>query len=137
MMVQQAGLQSYPTLYATVLSLQDSAVPLMVVYSPPQSNYPVTMRYRRQMPDIASPQTSASVPWFPYTQYLIEATAANIMRITDDDRWEKFEEKRLATMSRILKMANDNSGRAKTVKLDQRRFGIDQNALPLTKQIWI
>lgn len=140
MMVQQAGLQSYPTIYTTFLEGYPAGAggpPVMFVYTPPQSNYPVTARYRRQMPDITAPETSSTTPWFPYTQYLVEATAAKLFRTTDDARFEQFERTRLATMSRILKMANDNSGRAKTVKLDQRRFGIDYQDLPLTKQVWI
>ena len=137
MQVQQAGLMSYPLLYATDLSLEYSAVPVMVVYNPPNSNYPVMARYQRLMPDIATPETSATVPWFPYTKYLVEATAAGVMRETDDERWQSFELKAASTMDRILRLANDNSNRAKTVKLDPRRFGPDINNLPLTKQIWI
>ncbi len=141
MMIQQAGLQAYPTIYTTFLEgypMGAGGPPVMFVYNPPQSNYPVTARYRRQMPDIPSPEVSSVVPWFRYTQPLVEGTAAKLMRTTDDTRWETYERKFIDSMNRVLKLANDNSGRAKTVKLDQRRFGPGQGGnLPITKEIWI
>jgi len=144
MEVQQAGLQSYPTVYTTLLEgtpatpgAPPSGPPVMYVWSPPQSAYVVNVRYRRAMPAIISAETSPDFPWFPYTQWLVEKTSANLMRITDDTRWAEFEMKAEKTMNAILKLANDNTGRAKTVKLDPRRYGNDYSGLPNTKEIWI
>ena len=67
-LVQQAGLQSYPYIAATDMS---QSPPTMVVWPPASGAYPVQIRYRRQMPDIATPETSTTVPWFPNTTYLV------------------------------------------------------------------
>jgi hypothetical protein len=136
MLIQQAGLQSYPTIYATDLSLQYADTPLMVVWPPPNGNYPVSIRYRRQMPDITSPQTSSVVPWFPNASYLRTKLAAQLMKITDDERWQAFETAADEILRRYLRLKDDHSTRSHTVKLDQRRFGPDQSALPATKITW-
>lgn len=134
--IQQAGLASYPTCYATDLSLQYSAVPIMVVWPPPNGAYPVNIRYRRQMPDITNPASSSVVPWFPSSSYLRTKTAAMLMQITDDERWSAFNDAADEVLRRFLKLANDNSSRAKTVKMDNRRFGPSGPALPPTKIFW-
>src|SRR5580704_6406828 len=54
MLVQQAGIQSYPYIIATDMSLQDetdegdAGTPVFYVYSPPSGNYPYTIRYYAQ-----------------------------------------------------------------------------------------
>lgn len=125
MQVQQSGLQSYPTLYTTYLEgvpaasgQPPSGPPVMFVWSPPQSNYTVTCRYRRKMPSIPSAENSSAMPWFPYTRYLVLAVARSLMRITDDTRYDDYEAKCEKEMSKLLKLANDNQGRGKTVKLE-------------------
>jgi hypothetical protein len=68
MMVQQAGNQSYPYLFATDMSpldadaagRRDARVPQAYVWPPPSGAYPVTLRYFCQMPDIDTPETSAT-----------------------------------------------------------------------------
>src|SRR5574337_1109250 len=64
--VQQAGLQSYPYWYAIDVSLSP---PGLYIYPPPSGAFPATMRYRKQLSDIATPETSSTVPWFPNQNY--------------------------------------------------------------------
>jgi hypothetical protein len=139
-LVQQAGIASYPDCYATDLSLQNSAVPVLYVWPPASGAYPVTVRYRRQMPDIDTPETSAVVPWFPNTSYLITRLTGELMRITDDERYQSFlgtgSEGAQGILDRFLKLTNDKSDRAITVSLDRRRFGTNNfNRLPNTKEV--
>lgn len=144
MQVQQAGVQSYPYMYATDLSLSDEAqqgvtVPVMYVYSPPSGAYPVTVRYYRQMPDIAMPETSATVPWFPNSQYLLKRVAGGLMEITDDERAAAFlgesPQGAQGILDRYLKLEGDKVSRAQRITLDRRRFGRNWSRLPSTKTI--
>ena len=142
--VQQAGLQSYPYWFATDLSLSDEAVnnnpgPMAYVYPPPSGAFPVTVRYFAQMADIVTPETSATVPWFPNQTYLRTRMAGEMMRPADDERYVSFlgegPEGAQGILSRYLKLKDDKSNRATTVKMDRRRFGPRFSALPNTKTV--
>jgi len=134
--VQQAGLQSYPYWYATDVSVSPA---VMYIYPPPSANYPVTLRYQRQMPDIAAPELSTDYPWFPNPTYLITRLAGEMMKLTDDGRWQAFlgdgPEGAQGILDRYLKMKDDSTNRAMTVSLDRRRFGTQFGTLPNTKTI--
>ena len=137
MFVKQAGMASYPSAYATDLSLQTSAVPVMYVWPPPSGNYPMTVRYRRQMPDITA--GAGTVPWFPDQNYLVTRVAGELMKITDDDRKDAYlgmgDSGAQGILSRYLKLKDDSSSRAQSVTLDRRTFGGGGRGLPDTKRI--
>jgi hypothetical protein len=138
-MVQQAGIQSYPYIFATDLSLNDNATPVAYVYSPPSGAYPVTVRYYSQMADITTPATNTSPPWFANQNYLITRLAGELMKITGDDRMSTFlgegPEGAQGILDRYLKLKDDNSDRAKFITLDRRQFGRRYDGLPNTKTI--
>lgn len=135
-LVQQAGLQSYPYIFATDMS---ASPPNLVVWPPPSGAFPCMIRYRRQMPDITTPETSSTVPWFPNQQYLITRLSGLLMQITDDQRYSEYmgdgEEGSEGMLRRYLKMKDDNNDRAKTVQLDRRTFGRMFSTLRSTKTI--
>jgi hypothetical protein len=87
------------------------------------------------MPDITTPETSSSVPWFPNTKYLITALACELMKLTNDDRYLAYKADADDILMRYLKMKDDPEGRAKRVQLDRRFFGNRFNRLPNTKLI--
>lgn len=132
--VQQAGLQNYPSYFATDLSLSP---PGLVVYPPPSGAYPCMVRYQRQMPDIVTPQTSATVPWFPNSQYLRTRLTGELMAITGDERAVAYLGESpvgaQGILRRYLNMANDNENRPKSVTLDRRVFRTSGGSLPNTK----
>lgn len=136
-LVQQAGQQSYPYIFATDPS---QSPPNLLVWPPPSGAYTCLIRYYRQMPDIATPETSSTVPWFPNTQYLRTRLAGEMMKIADDDRWERFlgdgPSGAQGILNRFLKLEGDRSDRAQTVKLDRRKFGGGNfSNLPNTKSV--
>lgn len=135
-LVQQAGLQSYPYIFATDMS---QSPPNLLVWPPASGAYPCTIRYRRQMPDIVSPESSTTVPWFPNTQYLRTRLAGEVMKITGDDRWKDFLGDgpfgAQGILERFLQLKDDTSDRAQTVKLDRRRFRTNISRLPNTKTV--
>lgn len=135
--IQQAGITAYPAVYATDLSLQNSAVPVMYVYPPPSGAYPVTIRYRRQMPDYVA--GSNLVPWFPNQTYLRRRLAGEMMSMTDDTRMGDFlgtgEGGAQGILLRYLKLKDDSSTRTNVVTLDKRRFGTGGGGLKNTKKL--
>ncbi|HEY1858661.1 hypothetical protein [Acidocella sp.] len=139
MTVQQAGLQSYPYWYTVVLGQTN---PGMYVYPPPSGNYPVYVRYRASSQAVAAPETNAGVPWFPSSTYLYTRLAGELMKIADDARWQAYlgegPEGAQGILRRILPQIDNPETRAKTVKLDRRRFGSQFSILPSTKVVgWL
>lgn len=140
-MVQTPGLANYPTMFATDMS---QSPPVMYVWMPPSGAYVVNMRYRRQMADIATPETSSVIPWFPQQMYLRRRLAGELMLITDDERAGSFlgdgEENgqpfgAQALLRRYLKMKDDKADRTASVKMDRRLFGKAFSRLKNTKLV--
>lgn len=141
-LVQQSGLQSYPTAYATDMS---QSPPVMFVWPPASGGFPVKTRYFKASPTIPTPETSPDIPWFPSTQYLLRRLAGELMMITNDDRALVFlgtEDEATDTkgsaasiLRRYLKMKDDMGGKVNTVQLDRRHFGKNFSRLPNTKTI--
>ena len=136
--VQQAGNQAYP--YAFYVDVSKTPMELYV-WVPAAGAYSATVRYNPQMPDIVTPESSATIPWFPNTDFLINATAGSLMGITNDDRRQPggaFSIEALKSqLDDYLKMKDDpESAGTKRVTLDRRFFGGSQwSRLPNTKII--
>jgi hypothetical protein len=153
MLVQQAGLANFPVFYATDLSLMGitnsatgsggAAVPVLLAWQVPSGGYPVTIRYYSAMPDITTPETSATIPWFPNQTYLRRRIAGELMGLSDDERMADFLSDDQdhhpngagVILRRFLQMEGDKSTRTKTVQLDRRRFGTSFDRLRNTKTI--
>jgi hypothetical protein len=118
------------------------AAPLMYVWPPPAGSYPLTLVYYAQMADIATPDTSATIPWFDNQAYLLRRLTGELMTLADDDRAPVFLGGEspggflgaAAILDRYLKLEGDDQV-VKTVTLDRRRFGVNFSRLPNTKQI--
>lgn len=151
-MVQTAGFQSYPAIFATDMSTAPpaGAGALAVVWPPAFGSYSAMIRYFRQMADIGSgtltgqwnpgivaPELSTVIPWFTNQTYLITRLAGELMKETSDSRWEAFlgneQHGAQGILNRYLKLKDDGDGRAKRVTLDRRRFSKNFQALPPTK----
>jgi hypothetical protein len=117
-------------------------------YPPPSGDYPVNMRYQRQMPDLPldasgnlTAAAASSVPWFPHVDYLETELTGRLMRITDDTRVTEFlgDGQRPGRAGRVLReyleLKDDESSKGKTVQLDRRRFGQSWDRLRTTKTI--
>lgn len=119
-------------LYDEVTALQKVPPSAGQLFIYPQSSGQITLthRYMVKQPDIVSPETSTVIPWFPDQDYLITATAARLMQITDDTRRDKF----LADMDKMLRihliMEGDEQQVVKSVRLDPRRFHTNRTLKP-------
>jgi hypothetical protein len=151
LLVQQAGVTNFPVFFWTDMTLMGATnspttspgvtgVPIMLFWMPPSGAYQVTLRYFSQMSDIATPASSSTVPWFPDQNYLITRVAGQLMQDADDERWMTYlsDDKEGGAgyiLGKYLKLKDDKSDRAQTVKLDRRVFGRAFDRLRNTKQI--
>lgn len=133
--VQQAGLASYPYMGYVDVSLTP---PGLFVWPPASGNYPVTIRYNPQMPDITD---TATVPWFPNSTYLYTRVAGELMKVANDDRWQAFLTDQEGSggagelLKKYLTMKDDPETAPKTVTLDRRHFRPNISTLRNTKTI--
>jgi hypothetical protein len=130
--VQTAGFQNFPVYFATDMS---QSPPVMYVWPPSSGTFPLTVRYQRQMPDIATPETSSTVPWFPNQDYLRQKVATGLMEIANDDRLPAFTKLSDDTLTAYLKLKDDPEGHAQQVQLDRRQFRPGFSNLPVTKLV--
>lgn len=136
--VQQPGLASYPYLAYVDVTKVVGQQPGLYVWPPASGSYPATIRYNPQMPDIV---TTTEVPWFPNSNYLYTRVAGELMKVTNDDRWQAFLGNDPGkggagdVLRSYLTMKDDPETAAKTVQLDRRRFRAAFTNLPNTKTI--
>lgn len=134
---QLPGLGGYPYEFATDLAGVPNGTPgLLWIY--PQFNAQTTMthRYYNRQPDMATPETSIVVPWFEDQDYLIQATAARLMRITDDDRYQSWLADCEILLKKHLLMEGDEQSVVKEVRLDPRRFKVGTSTKPTKNDPW-
>lgn len=144
-MVYTPGLQNFPLYFATDMSVAVPFVtgPNLYIWPPSNGAYVVLIGYQKQMPDIATPESSSSIPWFPNTNYLWTRVAGELMKLNGDDRWEAFlsDDERThpggagSLLLKYLRLKDDDEGMAKTVSLDRRRFSRPYDRLRNTKQV--
>lgn len=143
-LVQTPGFQSYPYNYATDLStVGTTGYAELFVWPPASGAYPATLRYYRLMPDIATPETSNTVPWFLNNMILQRDVAGRLMGLTGDDRQAAYlgdDEERYplgvgTLMKKYLKNVEDREGAVHTVGKDRRRWGRPFDQLKNTKNI--
>lgn len=125
------SISNYPYEFSTDLFPQTSGLPAnMYIYPQTSGVLAVTHRYMLQQPDINMPETSATVPWFSDTDYLIQATAARVMRITDDARYGEFALMCEVMLKRHLLTEGDEASVVISVGLDPRRFSSNRSLKP-------
>ena len=141
MLVEQAGVSNFPVFYWTDMSLTGATnggttgVPVMLFWMPPSGAYQAVLRYYSQMPDIATPSTSSTVPWFPNQKYLIKRVATELMEDSDDERLPTYRRDCEDLLRHYLMMKDDKEDRAQVVQLDRRRFGRAFDRLKNTKRV--
>ena len=113
----------YPSEFATDLSPNATQLPGQIyVWPPSNADVVMTHRYFINRADITTPETSQVVPWFSDQDYLVQATAARMMRITDDTRYQNFVADCENMLRTHLVMEGDEQQVVKEVGLDPRRF---------------
>lgn len=128
------SIADYPYEYATDLSVEaqtaSGAAGYLYIYPQSSGQITLTHRYMVQRPDITSPETSSTVPWFAHQAYLIKRTAAWLMTLTDDGRQKEFIAECDAMLRPYLIMEGDEQQVVKQIELDPRRFRLQRYLKP-------
>ena len=129
------SIANYPYEFMTILvdettALSQNSAGTLFIYPQSSGQIVLTHRYMVKQPDIVAPENSAVIPWFPDQDYLITATAARLMQITDDTRRDKF----LVDLDKMLRIhliqEGDEQQVVKSVRLDPRRFHSNRTLKP-------
>jgi hypothetical protein len=105
----------------------------------------VTAVYFAQMPEIANPESSSTIPWFPLQLYILRRVTGELMLMSGDDRAQMFLGGETpqggstflgaaAILHRYLKNEGDTQA-VKQVTLDRRSFSPSWRDAPNTKTI--
>ncbi|PRX32258.1 hypothetical protein B0G75_104279 [Paraburkholderia sp. BL18I3N2] len=129
------SIANYPYEYMTILLDETSAQAAgsagsLYIYPQSSGQIVLTHRYMVKQPDITAPETSAVIPWFPDQNYLIKATAVELMGETDDTRQESWRAQCEAMLRTHLIMEGDEQAVVKSVRLDPRRFHSNRTLKP-------
>jgi hypothetical protein len=129
------SISNYPYEYATDLSeaakTASAAAGQFYIYPQSSALLSLTHRYMQKRDDIATPETSSTIPWFEDQDYLIKATALRLMGITDDERAPKYRAD-AEDMLRIhlIMAADDEQNIVRRVKLDPWAFQNNRSLRP-------
>lgn len=122
---QGPGNTTYPTWACSDLSpLQSDPAtqPQIYLWPTPAQSITLNLLYFKQSPTYTSPENSASVPWFPYQNYLIKRLTADLMNSSADGRKGQLLSECEAFLNKYGVLANDEEDFAVTIKKDPRRF---------------
>jgi hypothetical protein len=120
---------SFPDIFATDFS---SAPPSLFVWPPPIGLINVNIRYFRLQPSIPTPESAATVPWFPDQLYLKSRLTGELLK--PGAAAKPFLEESQLLLNQFLKLEDDSEGRAIIMKMDERQFPRGRNSrLPRTK----
>ena len=120
------SIANYPYEYATDLSVeaQTDSGGAGQIYIYPQSSGAISLTHRYMVfrPDIPTPESSATVPWFADQLYLVKRTAMWLMTLSDDTRQPEFLKETDEMLRPYLIMEGDEQQVVHAIKLDPRRF---------------
>lgn len=129
------SIASYPSWYTTDLTGQQTqSAPSVYVYPQTTTTISATMRYMVNMPDITTPESSSTVPWFPDQDYLMHATAMRLMKITDDPRYPTFVQAGDDMLRQHLIIEGDEEQVVKAIRLNPQQFRLNRALRPTKVQ---
>lgn len=126
------SIANYPYCYTTDLTAQQTqGQGSLYIFPQSTSALSMTHRYMINMPDIASPESSSTVPWFQDQDYLVHATATRLMKLTDDGRYDKFVADGEGLLrTHLIQGDGDEQKVVKSIRLDPQRFHVNRSLRP-------
>ncbi|MCA8203199.1 hypothetical protein LGM71_19285 [Burkholderia sp. AU33545] len=129
------SIANYPYEFMTLLYDETTAqtnqsAGQLFIYPQSSGQIVLTHRYMVKQPDITTPESSTTIPWFPDSLYLIKRTAAELMVETDDVRHDTLIKECEAMLFTHLIMEGDEQQVVKSVRLDPRRFHTNRTLKP-------
>jgi len=124
---KSSSVSNYPYQWASDLSsaaiAASGATGQIYIYPQSSAQLSLTHRYMQKQADITTPETSILVPWFEDQDYLMTATAARLMKISDDQRLQQFLDSADSMLrTHLLMAADDEQSVVRRVKLDPFTF---------------
>jgi hypothetical protein len=133
-LINATGIANYPYNYATDVSTTPAS---LYVYPPPNASIDLTIRYYGTLPEIANPETSPTVPWFPCQSYLSTRLRGELMAIARNPSYVTFLTDTPAgapgILRRWLQLQGDREATAQQIILDRRWFGSGGTRYPASK----
>ena len=102
----------------------------MFIYPASNGTLTLTHRYMKQQPVYSLPNVNPIEPWFPYSDYLITATAAKMMRQTGDDRWTATWQQSEEMLRPYLIQSGDEQQTVQNIRLDPRHYRFNRGVKP-------
>ena len=127
------GIQNYPEWFVTDVggsNPRDGNPVQFAVYPPPAVPIVPTLRYRPQTGDIATPETSNVIPWFPNQKTLFFDLGHMASYLANDERGLEFRNDAEKCLGKYLVISDDKEGYAQRVQLDPRSFRNNLNLPP-------
>lgn len=135
--VSVQGISNYPYEWASDLSgVPANGFGVFYIYPQSGSGLTLTHRYYLKQAQIVAPETSSTVPWFEDQDYLVQATAMRMMRITDDVRYDRWVVDCENMIRKHLLTEGDEQQVVKEVQLDPRRFRVGGGNRPTKLDPW-
>lgn len=102
----------------------------LYIYPASNGSLTLTHRYMKKQPVYSLPNVNPLEPWFPYSDYLITATAAKMCRNTGDDRWIAMFEQSETMLRPYLVQSGDEQQTVQNVRLDPRHYRFNRGVKP-------
>lgn len=102
----------------------------LYIYPASNGSLTLTHRYMKKQPLYSLPNVNPLEPWFPYSDYLITATAAKMCRNTGDDRWTTMWEQSEQMLRPYLVQSGDEQQTVQNVRLDPRHYRFNRGVKP-------
>lgn len=103
----------------------------LFIYPASNGSLTLTHRYMKQQPVYSLPNVNPLEPWFPYSDYLITATAAKMCRNTGDDRWVTMSQQAEEMLRPFLVQQGDEQQTVQNVRLDFRHYKFNRGVKPV------
>lgn len=131
------GAADFPNRFATDVSV-NNPVPYLYVYPPPNQVIPLMLRYWGTQPDIATPETSAVIPWFPFQSYLNTRLLGELYALNAKPELAQLylgdtPVGAAGQLRRWLQLQGDREMTGSQVVLDRRYFGSGGQTYPPSK----
>lgn len=134
--IKNPQISNYPYEFATDMSTQAqtwsgasqgvgnlTSAGQLFVYPATSGSIILTHRYMVKQPDLVNPSTNVTqTPWFPFTKYLINALAAEMMLVASDERYDSMAAAAEKMLQPYLIQEGDEQRSVRAVRLDPRHF---------------
>lgn len=135
--INVAGAANYPNRFATDVSV-NNPVPYLYIWPPPIIVIPMMLRYFGTQPDISTPETSTTVPWFPCQNYLNTRLLGELYALNGklDMAGTYLGDSPLGApgiLRRWLQLQGDKEMTGSQIVMDRRFFGGGGQSFPPSK----